>query len=62
MGAEPSVVLGAEASNLFFDGWDLYVTPNNGIWDIPWSISYQTQGFRLKAFQNFNVGCGGCAP
>jgi hypothetical protein len=29
MGAESSVVLGAEATNFFFDGWDLYVTPNS---------------------------------
>jgi hypothetical protein len=50
MGAESSVVLGAEATNFFFDGWNFQVTPNNGIWNIPWSISYQTQGFRLKAF------------
>jgi hypothetical protein len=46
MGAESSVVLGVEEANFFFDGWDLQVTPNNGIWNIPWSISYRTQGFR----------------
>jgi hypothetical protein len=59
MGAESSVVLGAEVRNFFFDGWDLYVTPNNCILNIPWGISYQMQGFRLKAFQNFDIGCGG---
>jgi hypothetical protein len=36
--------------------------PNNGIWNIPWSISYQMQGFRLKVFQKFNIGSGCSAP
>jgi hypothetical protein len=48
MGAESTVVLGAEAANFFFDGWELYVTPNDGIWNIPRSVRSRRRAFDGK--------------
>jgi hypothetical protein len=62
MGAESGDVVGAESTNFFFDCWDLQIVTNDGIWDIPWCRCYHSKGFRLKAFEDFNIGGGGCAP
>jgi hypothetical protein len=35
---------------------------DDGIWDIPWCGFYHSEGLRLKALGDFNVGGGGCAP
>jgi hypothetical protein len=59
MGAESSVVLGAEVTNFFFDGWDFQVTQNNGIWNIPLGTSYQTQRSRISILDVEAVGPDG---
>jgi hypothetical protein len=35
---------------------------DDGIWDIPWCRYYHSEGLRLKALEDFNIGGGGCAP
>jgi hypothetical protein len=61
MRAKSSDVVGAEAMN-FLDCWDLQIVTDDGIWDVPWCRCYFSEGFRLKTFENFNIGGGGCAP
>jgi hypothetical protein len=52
-------VMGAEATDFFFYWWYLEVLMDDWVWHVPGGIHYQTQGFRLKTFQNFNVGIWG---
>jgi hypothetical protein len=35
---------------------------DDGIRDIPWCRCYHSEGLRLKALEDFNIGGGGCAP
>jgi hypothetical protein len=55
-------VVGTEATNFFFDCWDLQIVTYDGIWDIPCCRRYHSEGYRLKAFEDFNIGGGGSAP
>jgi hypothetical protein len=41
MGTESNSVLGADAANFVFNGWDLKVSSDYGIGDIPRCISYE---------------------
>jgi hypothetical protein len=62
MCADASTVLRAVAEDFFFNCWYLEIPSDNRIRQIPRSVHYHAQGFRLETFQNFNVGSGSRTP
>jgi hypothetical protein len=61
MGAEASTIVRAVAADFFFDCSDVEIPSDECIRDIPWSVHYHAQGFRLESFQDFYVGGGSSA-
>jgi hypothetical protein len=60
--SEASAVMGAVVAYIFLNSWNLKVSPDKGVRHIPSCVYYHAKGFRLEAFQDLDVGCGGRAP
>jgi hypothetical protein len=53
---EATSVKGADAADFFFYCWYSEVLAYDRVWHVPEGIHYQTQDFRLKTFQYWDVG------
>jgi hypothetical protein len=59
---EAVAVVRAVVADCFLDRWHVEIASDNSVQHIPWGAHDLTEGFRLKTFEDFDVGCGSRTP
>jgi hypothetical protein len=62
IGAEASTIVRAEEEDFFCDFWEVKISSDERVGDVPGSVHYHAQGLGLESFQDFDVGGGSSAP
>jgi hypothetical protein len=62
MSTEAEAVVRAVVADFFLDRWHVEIAVDKSVRHIPWCVNDLTGGFRLEAFEDFDVGCGSRTP
>jgi hypothetical protein len=62
MSTEVEAVVRAVVADFFLDRRYVEIVADKTVRHIPWCVHDLTEGFRLKAFEDFDVGCGSRTP